>query len=235
MTPETDIVICVRGTRRYPIEQDFERCVDSLVKTTSNFRLILVDDDSDEIASAVVGRVSEWFDNSILVKTRFQRWFTRAYNLGLRLVRTPRAVILNADTILGEGWLDELYAVWADAEAAGHRVGLVGSALSDAELRRWIGTREPGYVTAHCSLLSMQAITEASAQRGQPGIYLDETRQDAIHIRSDVFICYELNRLGYVTIQSHKSRVGHAGGKSWGHDLYSINGLTLQQVSEKWK
>jgi len=234
VTPDTDIVICVRGTRRYPIEQDFQNCIDSLVKTTSHFRLILVDDNSDDVAAAVVERVAKRLQNSILIRTQFQRWFTRAYNLGLRMVRTPRAVILNADTYLGEGWLDEMYGVWADAEAAGHNVGLVGSVLSDAELRRWIGTREPGYVTAHCQLLSMHAITEASAKRGQPGIYLDETRQDAIHIRSDVFICYELNRLGYATIQSHKSRVGHAGGRSWGHSLPDINVLTLPQVSERW-
>jgi len=235
VNPDTDIVIGIHGTRRFPIEKDFERCIDSLVKTTSNFRLILVDDASDQVASDVVGRISERFNNSILIRTQFQRWFTRAYNVGLRLVRTPRAVILNADTILGEGWLDEMYGVWADAEAAGHNVGLVGSVLSDAELRRWIGTREPGYVTAHCQLLSMHAITEASAKRGQPGIYLDETRQDSIHIRSDVFICWELNRLGYATIQSHKSRVGHVGGKSWGHSLPDINVLTLPQVSEKWR
>lgn len=235
MSPETDIVICVRSTKRYNIERDFQNCIESLVKATSNFRLILVDDNSDPAGALAVERVATQFTNSLLVRTQFQRWFTRAYNLGLRLVRTPRAVILNADTVLGEGWLDELYAVWNDVEAAGHRVGLVGSVFSDAELRRWIGVREPGYVTAHCQLLSMQAITEASAKRGQPGIYLDETRQDAIHIRSDVFICYELNRLGYATIQSHKSRVGHAGGRSWGHSLPDINVLTLEQVSEKWR
>ena len=228
-------MICVRGTRKYPIERDFESCIDSLVKTTSNFRLVLVDDNSDSVGAGVVERVAAQFGNSLLVRTQFQRWFTRAYNLGLRLVRTPKAVILNADTILGEGWLEELYGVWADAEAAGHRVGLVGSVLSAVELRRWIGTREPGYVTAHCQLVSMHAITEASEKRGQPGIYLDETRQDTIHIRSDVLRCWELNRLGWATIQSHKSSVGHAGGKSWGHSLPDINVLTLAQVSEQWR
>ena len=235
MHPNTDIVIAIRGTRPYPIEQYFVECLRTLEEHTKNYRLILVDDNSDEEGARVINEAVSQRPEAVLIRTGFQRWFTRAYNLGLRLARTERTVILNADTVLGAGWLEELYDVWDEATSVGHRVGLVGSVYSDPEQRRWIASMEPGYVTAHCLLLSMQAISEASARRGQPGIYLDETRQDAIHIRSDVFISYELNRLGWATIQSHKSAVGHHGGKAWGHNLGAINCVALDQVAERYK
>lgn len=234
-TPATDIVIAVRGTREFPIEVDFERCIDSLVRTASNFRLLLIDDGSDQEAANVIERVAKRFPNSLLIRTQFQRWFTRAYNLGLRLARTPRVVLLNADTELGEGWLEELYSVWEDFERnSGRRVGLVGSVLSGEEPRRYVETVRPAYTTGHCWLLSMQAIYEVSASRGQPGIYLDETSPLNIHIRSDVELCWKMNEIGWATVTSHKSAVGHVGGKSWGHNVARVQCLTLQEVAERW-
>lgn len=235
MTPNTDIVIAVRGTRDYPIEKDFENCIDSLVQHTSNFRLLLVDDNSDAQGADVVARVAAQFPGSILVRSHFQRWFTKAYNLGLRLVRTERVVTLNADTVLGAGWLEELYEVWSEAEAQLGRVGLVGSVLSSDEPRRWANSIQADYVTGHCWLLSMSALYEASASRGQPGIYLDETSALNIHIRSDVELCWRLNQLNWATIKSFKSAVGHIGGRSWGHDLWKVQALRLEDVAERYK
>lgn len=233
MTPQTDIVISVRGTRRFPIEKDFESCVASVVAHTSNFRFIFVDDNSDDEGRAVISRVADQYPNSLLIRTGRQNWFTRAYNKGLRLVRTPKSVLLNADTVVDNGWLDELYDVWADAELQpGVRVGLVGSVFSAPEQRRYINIAYPGYVTGHCWLVSMQAIFEASAQRGMPGWYLDETRQDAIHIKSDVYLCYDLQKLGYQCLQSHKSPVGHIGGRSWGYQLGECLSVSLDQVND---
>lgn len=233
MTPKTDIVIAVRGTRQYPIEKDFQVCVESLVKHTQNFRLVLVDDNSDEEGRRVVESVASQFPTSVLVRTHRQNWFTRAYNKGLRMAVTPRVVMLNADTILDQNWLEELYGVWDEAEQQnGLRVGLVGSVFSEPESRRWVNSQEPDYVTGHCWLVSMQAISEASTRRGMPGWYLDETRQDAIHIKSDVYLCWDLNRAGWATLKSFKSLVGHVGGRAWGYNLAQALSVQLSQVSD---
>ena len=235
MTEPVDIIIPVRTTNEFQNGPLLERCVDTLCQTTKNFRLIFVDDHSDPEGAEQLDRLAKRFPNSILVRTQFQRWWTRAVNLGLRMARTERVAILNSDIILGEGWLEELREVWAEVErVTGKRVGLVGSVYSAEELRRWIPSVGQDYVTGHCLLVHMSALSEISAARGMPGIYIDETQASHIHIHSDVVTCWEMNKLGWQTIKSFKSRVGHEAGKSWGHRLYDIAGLTLEKVSERW-
>lgn len=234
MTPNTDIIIPVRGTREFPVEQTFSECVDSICKHTSNFRFIFVDDNSDEICRNAVEQIAARFHSAILIRTNFQHWFTRAINLGLRMVRSPWVVTLNCDTVVDAGWLEELYAVKDDATIGYGQVGLVGSVLSEEEPRRYELSVGQDYVTGHGWLLSMDALTKASVQRGTPGIYLDETRADAIHIRSDVFICWQLNGLGFNCVKSFKSKVGHYGGRSWGHRVGVVQGLRLEDVSYRY-
>lgn len=235
MSEPIDIIIPVRITGQFGNSADLDACLSTLNQTTRNFRLILVDDNSDEAGAAIVDQAARMFPNSLLIRTHFQRWWTRAINLGLRMARTQRVVTLNSDTVLGAGWLDELLEVWSQAEqATGKRVGLVGSVYSPEETRRWHIASGQDYVTGHCWLVSIPALGEASAERGMPGIYLDERRQDAIHIRSDVFICWQLSKLGWLSVKSFKSAVGHVGGKSWGHRLGDVNSLSLEQVSERW-
>jgi glycosyltransferase involved in cell wall biosynthesis len=236
MTPPTDIILCARGTSEFPLKVYFERCIELLRQHTHNYRLILVDDNSEQESAEVIENVARQNRNTLLIRTFKQHWFTRAHNLGLRFARTPWVVTLNTDTEPDAGWLDELYAVRDDFEATqGRRVGLVGSEHSPPEPRRWQETRfpstpgDPGYVTGHCWLLNMQALCDVSAARGTPGIYLNEVDQSCIHIYSDNEICRMMNANNYATVRSFKSAVGHHGGKSWGHNL-AVLGLPLEAV-----
>lgn len=238
--PPTDIVISVHSRDQYDTREYFKECVRTLEENTRNFRLLFVDDWCDREGSDTIREISQRHSSSHVIRTEKQRWFTRAFNLGLRLVRTSTAVILNSDTVLGANWLEELYSVKAEAEALHGRVGIVGSEFSEPEQRRWQNITSPttpgnpGYVTAHCWLVSMQAMYEISEARGMPGFYLDETKQENIHIRSDNEGSYAMQRLGWATVRSFKSAVGHHGGKSWHHDLGRICGITLQQVNDTY-
>jgi glycosyltransferase involved in cell wall biosynthesis len=235
----TYIVISCHSRGQYDTREYIKECVRTLEENTTNYRLIFVDDFCDEDGSAEIRQISKRFSSSYTIRTEKQRWFTRAFNLGLRLVRSPYVILLNTDTVLGPGWLEELYSVKAEAEATiGSHVGIVGSEFSEEEGRRWQNITSPttegnpGYVTAHCLLVDMQAMFECSVDRGTPGFYLDETRQDMIHIRSDNEISYRMQKLGWNTIRSFKSAVGHHGGRSWGHNLGRICGLTLSEVND---
>ena len=234
MTPPTDIIIPVHGNREFPVEDVFQDCVRTVSNHTHNFRYIFVADACDDICLQVIHRVANSFPESNLIQTQKQNWFTRAVNLGLRLVRTPYAVVLNCDTVVDTGWLEELYAIKDEVEATVGRVGLVGSQESQEEPRRYQVSEGQDYVTGHCWLLNMAAVQEASHMHGTPGWYLDETRADAIHIRSDVFICWELNRLGWQCVKSFKSHVGHYGYKSWGARLHAIPN-NVEMVNPKWQ
>lgn len=233
----TYVVLAVHSRGQYNTVPYLNKCMETLKQNTTNYRMIFVDDYCDEEGSNAIIRHAEAFPESYIIKTFKQRWFTRAYNLGLRLVRSSWAVLLNVDTELGINWLEELYSVRDEASQLG-RVGLVGSEFSAEEGRRWQNITSPstpgnpGYVTAHCWLVSMQAMYEISAARGMPGFYLDETKQENIHIRSDNEGSYAMQRLGWLTIRSFKSAVGHVGGRSWHYDLGRICGIRLQDVND---
>lgn len=232
MNPFTDILICVHATEEFPCEKEFLACVGSVCAHTANYRFIFVDDCSSPSASKVIMDCASTFHSSLYLRTHSQNWFTRAHNRGLRLVRTEKAVMLNCDTVVGPGWLDEMYVCWQEANAAGGgRVGLVGSVYSAEEPRRWFSTKDQAYVTGHCWLVDMEIMEEASKDRGQPGRYLNELDYRHAHIHSDVELCWRLNRMGYQTIQSHKSHVQHYGGRSWGHRLSSVYEITPEYLN----
>lgn len=233
MNPPTDLIIPVHGSRTFPVEKTFEKCVETVCQHTKNFRFIFVDDASDEACRAVVSRVAAAFPECNLIQTMKQHWFTRAVNLGLRLVRTPYAMVLNCDTVVDSGWLEELYDVQDIVEKESGRVGLIGSVLSGEEPRRYALSVGQDYVTGHAWLLNMAAMQEASFVHGTPGLYLDETKADTIHIRSDVYICWDLNKLGWNCVKSFKSAVGHISGQSWGQILGLIPG-SLDAVNYKY-
>ncbi len=222
MNPQCDVVLPVHNALDYT-----RACVESVFNHTRNFRWILVDDFSDIETTAFLLDVLKRQSTALYVRTGHQQWFTRASNIGLRLARTPRTILLNSDCVVDDGWLPELFHVWEESSRDGSRVGLVGSTLSAEEPRRFGIYSEPGYVTGHCLLLSIPILAEMAERRGNPGWYFDEKNQSAIHINSDRFLSYEMNRAGYITVASFKSAVGHHGGKSWNYDLGRIARLQI--------
>jgi len=213
---------------------DLQECLATIQQHTVNYRLILVDDCSHDDVQDYLRAFGKQNPTSIVIRGNKQRWFSRNSNLGLRLVRSSPCVLLNSDCVVGPGWLEELQGCWTDAEQhnPAMKVALVGSTQSEPEQRRYAFINEPGYVTGHCWLVSIHALSEASSRRGMPGWYFDEQRQDAIHIRSDMFMSYDLNRMGYATIASFKAAVGHKGFKSWGGDLGKVAGIRLHEISD---
>jgi GT2 family glycosyltransferase len=232
MTPNTDIVIGFRSTAEHRTEEYMSLCVDSVVKNTTNYRFIFIDDNSDEIGKEFIDRLAGSFKSSVLIRTHFQHWFTRSFNLGMRLVRTPKVVLLNSDVIVYESWLDVLYSDW-DAANLEHRVGLLGSENYVPFVTPWKFVQEPEFVTGHCWLVSMEALADVATNRNTPGLYLDETNARTIHIFSDNELCYALNKLNWGTVKCWNSHVDHVAGKSWGHRLFAIPN-NLDTVSYKY-
>jgi len=223
--PQTDVIIPVHNAAA-----DLRECIDTLRQHTRSYRVILVDDFSEPEAENLCRQIAKEDPSTILIRSERQRWFTRAVNLGLRLVRTERSVVLNSDCVLGEGWLEELFAVWDECQAQcpQKRIGLIGSIMSDEEPRRYAESIKPDYVTGHCWLLSVNCLFDVSARRGMPGIYLDETKPGTAHIRSDVELCWDMNAMGIGTIKSFKAKVGHKGGRSWNYNIGAISGLRIK-------
>src|SRR6266446_6459289 len=212
-----DIVIPIHGAAEY-----LSQCISSLFQNTNNdaFRLILVDDYSrDPAVDAIIADCQQKKWTTLVVKTSYQKWFSRASNLGLCLVKTDYAVLLNSDTILRSGWLEELFAVKELVEKDSYVPAVIGSVWSDGETRRYARTMEPDYVTGHCWLCYMTAFEDVSQRRGTPGWYFNQFDVNQVHINGDRMLCYELNAANYDTFMAFKSHVDHYGGKSWNHNL----------------
>lgn len=213
-------------------------CIDAIARTVSDYRLILVDDFSDNDTKAYLQEVIRWRNDTKLVQHGKQVWYTRSANSGLCLVRTPWAMLLNSDCIPRAGWLEELFAVRDLAIFETHeKIGIVGAHLArDPAYPRYQNVKHPGYVTGHAWLCNMEALRDVAAKRGTPGRYFDERSQHLIHISSDRELCWELNRYGWGTMRSCNSEVDHAGGMSWRrkdtgeHDLQTVGQLRLVDV-----
>lgn len=225
-----DIVIPVHNATEH-----FCAAVDSIdAYTGQDHRFIFVDDFSTPDQSEVIREVASKHKNSLLVRTSKQRWFTRACNIGLRLVNSDWAVLINSDCTVGPGWLEHLEAVRAEYEGSPHfrRLGLIGHHGAGENTPRWDEQHEPSYVTGHCLFLCMAAMWEVANHRGTPLKVFDETRQDAIHINSDRFLSYDLNKLGFAPIYAYGDYVGHHGGKSWGHNLALVMCIQMKDVND---
>src|SRR5437762_5840345 len=151
--PATDIIVPVHNALSY-----LRHCIDTVCTHTSNYRIVFVDDCSDQdtknYLQSAINDHSDW----LVVHTDKRKWFTRAANMGLRLVKTEKALLLNSDTEVNAGWLQEMYDVWDDVKRVNSivNIGLVGSisCITDPATPRWIYTNvnNGGYVSGHCWL-----------------------------------------------------------------------------------
>jgi GT2 family glycosyltransferase len=97
------------------------KCLDSVFRHTTDFELILVDNNSTDESSeeAIIG-----FPGITMLKNAKNEGFAKANNVGLMKAKGNWIVLLNPDTIVSSHWLDHL----TECEAT-PRLGLVGPKL----------------------------------------------------------------------------------------------------------
>ena len=118
-----DIVVCVHNALG-----DVKKCLQSVVeKTHHRFRIILINDGSDEPTTAYLRQFKNKHENCDLLENATSNGYTKAANQGLRHSFAPTVVLLNSDTIVTPHWLTYL----TEALFAGPKVGIAGP-LSNA-------------------------------------------------------------------------------------------------------
>ena len=128
-----DIIVCVHNALDH-----VERCLEAIAdKTTVPYRLIVVNDGSDDRTSARLRQLTNETDEMELVETAGgPLGYTRAANCGLRASTADFVVLLNSDTIVPRLWLEGLL----DAMGSGSDIGAVGP-LSNAASWQSVPTR----------------------------------------------------------------------------------------------
>lgn len=113
-----DIIIPAWNERELTI-----KCIESVKRNTSfPYRIILVDNASDEETKAYLKELSEKNkDAIILIRNEINTGFPKAVNQGIGISDASYLCILNNDTEVYEGWLEEMIKI-ADTDAA---IGIV--------------------------------------------------------------------------------------------------------------
>jgi GT2 family glycosyltransferase/SAM-dependent methyltransferase len=122
--PTVDVVVCVHNAL-----DDVRRCLWSLLhKGSYPFRLILVNDGSEEETTAYIEEVATANPKATLIHNASPpHGYTIAANLGMRAAGGDYVVLLNSDTVVTYGWLERIVACGESDE----RIGILGP-LSNA-------------------------------------------------------------------------------------------------------
>ncbi|SNY53986.1 Glycosyltransferase, GT2 family [Pseudooceanicola antarcticus] len=106
-TGPIDVIIPVHNGREV-----LRDCLKSIEAARSPLmgKLILVDDGSSRGTRAWLRAYQLRHPRTRLLRTRGPLGFTRALQAGLSASKAPRFVALNSDTLVGEGWLEQLSA-----------------------------------------------------------------------------------------------------------------------------
>jgi GT2 family glycosyltransferase len=112
-----DIIVCVHNAL-----DDVRSCLESVVAcTTPPYRLIVVDDGSDELTSSFL-REFMIGQPGLLLRHERALGYTRAANVGLKSSTAEFVVLLNSDTIVATPWLDRLI----ECAESDEQIGIVG-------------------------------------------------------------------------------------------------------------
>ncbi|HWQ84844.1 MAG TPA: glycosyltransferase [Anaerolineales bacterium] len=116
-TAQIDIIICVHNAL-----EDVKRCLQSVVThSTLPYHLILVDDGSQPETRDYLAAFSLQYA-SLLLRNETARGYTFAANQGLQAAQGDFSVLLNSDTIVTPGWLDQMTA----CALSDDKIGVVG-------------------------------------------------------------------------------------------------------------
>jgi GT2 family glycosyltransferase len=120
MTYLVDIIIPTFNQEEFTIQ-----CISSIVKNTRDYRIIWVDNGSEESSRRTVEEVLS-FTPHLHIQNPTNQGFVQAVNRGLEASNSQYIVILNNDTIVTPEWFDNLKRVFQSQNA----VGLVGPLTS---------------------------------------------------------------------------------------------------------
>lgn len=101
---ECDIIIPVWNELQYT-----RRCIESIQPNTKiPYRLILVDNGSDNETRNYLQQLAQQNGNITLIRNKENLGFVKAVNQGLRESNAPYVCVVNNDTVVTDGWLSRL-------------------------------------------------------------------------------------------------------------------------------
>jgi O-antigen biosynthesis protein len=200
MHPLTDIVVLTHNHRRIT-----ERCVEFLYKNTSNFNLIIVDNNSSDNTVSYLKAIKE--SNFTLIKNGTNRGVAGGRNDGIKASKAEYVICLDNDQYVNSGWLDSIFAI---LEKGFDSIGLDAWVLTPPNFRqrayfpkKHCQTKfdKPTYVGGGGHLIPRKILEEFN--------FFDENYSPFFYEDSD--LCFSMLKKGYRITWHYNNRVLHLG------------------------
>jgi len=82
-----------------------EQCIDSILKYTQDYRLIIVDNGSQQLTQNYLNQLEKYFKTTI-IRNKENLGYATALNQGMKASDNPYLVWLNNDTVVTKNWLE---------------------------------------------------------------------------------------------------------------------------------
>lgn len=217
-SPTCDLVVPVHNSLAHLVV-----ALESVLAYTQgvNYRLILVDDASDQRTAGYLTEIAAQRPGTLLHRLPENQGFVRAANLGLRCAEAPFVLLLNTDVVVTPGWLEGLLEV-AEQDATIGAVNPLTTRASHLDLAMVPGAN---FFGMH-DWLSRQAQPQAADIVTGVGFCLLLRRQalDAVGLFDEVFgrgygedsdLCMRLTTARWRTVVATHVYVYHQGGGSF--------------------
>lgn len=206
-------------------KQWMEKCLKSIKENTDypNYEVIVVDNGSKDGSVELLERMKKEGYLNVLIKNPENKGFAYANNQGFGASKGDYYFMLNNDTLVTKGWLENAVNVLESNE----KIAAVGSKLiqlEDYEAKKYeIKPNRDRQTTCGAAMLMQKSIADKignlDAENFSP-IYGEETDW-----------CYRARNSGFKIMETDSSRIVHLGsvdtkrqtGKEWQYTLMNTN------------
>lgn len=204
----TDIIIPVYNQTRLTLN-----CLVSIRRYTQDYRLIIIDNGSDDLAFGLLQDELR-FHPHLLLRNNKNLGFVKATNQGLCLATAPWIVLLNNDTEVGDEWIARL----KEPFFANPLIGAVGPITTSPNCWQGKAKADLGFkllettamLAFFCVMLKREVIEKVGL--------LDE--DFGIGLADDDDYCHRIHQAGFRLALAHNLRIVHHHRSTFGQ-LYS--------------
>lgn len=241
-TPVASIVVLCHNDGVY-----LKGCLESLYTHTKDvpFELILVDNATQDGFDSYMDKVARRRSNVTVIHNKENRFFAGGNNQGMQAAKGKYVVLLNADAVVGPGWLSRLIACAERRPEFGLVAPYTNSAAGvqlvknpgyrsirefPAYAKQWAARHDGQWEVAHrliafCLLIKRGAMDRIGLldERFGPGGY------------EDYDYCLRAQQAGFDCVLAKDVFVHHFGGKGYANMDYSYHRRINREVlARKW-
>lgn len=159
------IVICVHNAL-----EDVIACVESLLKSETDFLEIIIVDDSSEAPTRDYIASVTGSNGIVSVRNPIRQGYTKTANIGMRMARGDVVTLLNSDTILPARWSAKVVQAFTDNPQVGV-IGPMSNAASLQSIPSTSGTADQTAINALPPGVTVDAM-DAFCEKASAGQYL---------------------------------------------------------------